>query len=306
MTDQARPRIGLALGSGGARGWSHIGALKALRAAGVEPDIICGASMGALVGAAYASGALDALERLALGMTRFGIARMFDVNLSAGGLIEGGLVEEMLKEVGCAETFSDIDLPFVAVASDLFAGTEVWLRSGNLIEAVRASIAIPGIFSPMRIDDRWLMDGGMTNPVPVSVCRSLGADVVIAIDPNSRMHAYRHRLRAAGADGGAESRALLELAPAALRPLVAGLLTPRGREAQGPGYFAVLSASIDLMTDQVRRIRMAADPPHLIVSPDVSDHTILDFHRADEAIAEGERAMKRQLENLSELLDIGR
>ncbi len=298
-----KPKIGLALGTGGARGWCHIGAIKALEGAGIKPDIICGASMGALVGASYVSGALDRLEEFARAITRVGMTRLLDINPSSGGLIEGRLVSEQLRNLGYATDFANVDRPFIVVASDLFEASEIWLRTGNLVDAVRASTAIPGIFAPVRLNDRWLMDGGMTNPVPVSACRALGADIVIAIDPNSKLHAYRHRFRhAKPADISPETAGMIQAAPTMLQPYLQSLLNHNTSKPKGLGYFTVLSAAIDLMTDQIRRSRFAGDPPHLIVTPDLSHHTILEFDRADEAIEEGYRAMSGQIEELTDLL----
>jgi NTE family protein len=261
--------------------------------------------MGALVGAAHVSGALDRLETFARSITRVTMMRLIDINPTTGGLIEGRLVEARLRALGYAGDVKDTDRPFAAVASDLFGAAELWLREGDLVDAVRASIAIPGIFSPVSIGGRWLLDGGMTNPVPVSACRALGADIVIAVDPNSKMHAYRHRLRnRKPALDTEEAAGLLDMAPAALRPYVKSVLDRPQRKTVGLGYFSVLATSIDLMTDQIRRSRLAGDPPHLIVSPDLSRQSILEFYRADQAIAEGRRAMTSQLPALRDLLEI--
>ncbi|MGJ5621476.1 patatin-like phospholipase family protein [Sulfitobacter sp. MF3-043] len=298
-----KPKIGLALGSGGARGWSHIGAIKALADAGIEPDIICGTSMGALVGAAYVSGALDRLEDFARSITRFSLTKLIDINPATGGVIEGLLVSKQLRDLGYATDFSGIDRPFLAVASDLFGASEVWLQTGNLVDAIRASTAIPGIVSPVRINERWLMDGGMTNPVPVSACRALGADIVIAIDANSRLHSYRqHFPKTDLTDQWAATEGLILAAPTRLRPYLTSLLPRNSHKPKGLGYFEVLSACIDVMVEQIQRSRLAGDPPHLMVSPNLSQLSILDFHHAAEAIAEGQRAMSAQIETLSALL----
>ena len=298
-----KPKIGLALGSGGARGWCHIGAIKALTEAGIKADVICGTSMGALVGASCVSGALDRLEDFARSITRINMTKLIDINPATGGLIEGRLITQQLRELGYASDFTTADRPFIAVASDLFGASEVWLRSGDLLDAVRASIAIPGIISPIHLENRWLMDGGMTNPVPVSACRALGADIVIAIDPNSKLHAYRHKRRKEDmAAPPPKPEGLVFAAPAMLQPYLKSLTRRNGNKPKGPGYFTVLSASIDLMTDQIRRSRLAGEPPHLMVTPDLSHHSILDFHRAEESIAEGERAMKAEMDELLEML----
>ena len=172
-----RPRIGLALGSGSARGWAHIGVIDALSEAGIEPDIVCGSSMGALVGAAHVAGHLAELRQWAEGATWRKIVRLTVVRLSGGGLINGRQVVAFLRELGIGEPIESYKTQYAAVATDMATGREIWLQSGPIHEAVRASIALPGILSPSRIDGKWLLDGGLSNPIPVSVCRALGADV---------------------------------------------------------------------------------------------------------------------------------
>lgn len=298
-----KPKIGLALGGGGARGWCHVGALRALEEAGIVPDVISGTSMGALVGGAVVSGKLDQLEEFAGSITRVSRTLLFDINPGSGGLIEGLLVSEKLKELGYAKSFADTDRPFLAVASDLFNATEVWLRSGDLVEALRASTAIPGVVSPVFLEGRWLLDGGMTNPVPVSACRALGADIVIAVDPNSKLHSYRDRLQNSHSNSAeGQKEGIIEAAPTMVQPYLKSLLGRDPDKPQSPGYFTVLAASIDVMTDQIQRSRLAGDPPHLLVSPNLRHLSLLEFHHASEAIAEGYRAMKMQLGTLSEML----
>ena len=179
-----KPRLGLALGSGSARGWSHIGVLEALAEAGIVPDIIAGCSIGALVGAAAATGKLAELKAFALSLTWREIAKMMDVRLASGGLVEGGEVVAMLCDLGISGPIETARLPYVAVATDLRSGREVWMREGPIETAVRASISLPGIFSPAQRDGHFLVDGGLVNPVPVSAARALGADVVIAVNLN--------------------------------------------------------------------------------------------------------------------------
>ena len=180
-----KPKIGIALGSGGARGWCHIGVLRALAEEGVEPSIVAGCSMGALVGAAYVAGALDALEEFARSLTWPKIASFLDVNPARGGLIEGNRIITLLRTLKGDAPIESFAKAFTAIASDLGTGREIWLQNGSMADAVRASIAIPGIISPLKLNGRWLLDGGMTNPVPVSACRAMGADIVIAANPNA-------------------------------------------------------------------------------------------------------------------------
>ena len=179
-----RPRIGLALGSGAARGWSHIGVIDALAEAGIEPDVVSGTSIGSLVGAAYVAGRLTALRQWAMAVTWREIVGMMDVRLSGGGLIDGKLIVAFLQGLGIAGPIESYAKKYAAVATDLVTGREIWLQSGPIHEVVRASIAMPGILSPTKIGGEWLVDGGLSNPVPVSVCRAFGADVIIAVNLN--------------------------------------------------------------------------------------------------------------------------
>src|SRR5579871_928530 len=183
----SRPRIGLVLGSGSARGWSHIGVIDSLRDAGIEPEIVCGTSMGALVGAAYVAGHLDKLRQWAEAATWRDVVALMDVRLSGGGLMSGSLIVGFLRELGLTHAIEACSKRYAAIATDLVSGREVWLQSGPLDEAVRASIALPGIFAPVKYGDTWLVDGGLSNPVPVSVCRALGADTIIAVNLNGEL-----------------------------------------------------------------------------------------------------------------------
>jgi NTE family protein len=288
-------RIGLALGSGGARGWCHIGVLRALDDAGLRPDVVAGTSMGALVGAAWCSDALDNLEAFARSITPLSMARMVDLDLRAGGLVAGNAAMRVLGQLGLRDDFADLDRPFIAVATDLYRGREIWLRDGALIPAVRASIAIPGIFSPVWLQDRWLMDGGMTNPIPVSACRALGADIVIAVDPNSSIYAPNRAGARRSLLPSIRSEELIGQLPRQLRPAAAYIAKREETAPHAPGYLDVLSTSVDVMIDQIRRSRLAGDPPNVMVDLDLSHLNVLSFHEADTAIERGHAAMKRQL-----------
>ncbi|HEX7970768.1 MAG TPA: patatin-like phospholipase family protein, partial [Thiobacillus sp.] len=177
-------RIGLALGGGAARGWAHIGVIRALADAGIEPDIVCGTSIGALVGAAYVGGELDRLEAWVRSLSVQTVVSFLDFSLG-GGLIKGDRLIAFFRSHFVDRDIRDLARPFGAVATDLQRGREVWLREGTVTDAVRASIALPGLFTPARRDGVWLVDGGLVNPVPVSLCRAMGADLVIAVDLNA-------------------------------------------------------------------------------------------------------------------------
>jgi NTE family protein len=302
-----KPRIGLALGSGSARGWSHIGVIEALAEAGIEPDIIAGCSIGALVGAACVAGKLAELKTFALSLNWREIARLMDVRLTAGGLVEGGEVVAMLRGLGISGDIERSARPYVAVATDLRSGREVWMREGPLETAVRASISLPGIFSPAQRDGRFLVDGGLVNPVPVSAARALGADVVIAVNLNGDLvgrYGFMPKAGVAPTEAGATGAAatpefiarLLDEMPAILRKPAATLLpklvTPA---ADTPGYFDVLMNSINIMQDQITRARMAGEPPHVALVPRLEGIKMLEFNRAAEAIAEGRACVEQAL-----------
>ena len=179
-------RLGLALGSGGARGWAHLGVLLALRDMGIRPDVVAGTSMGALIGAVWAADCLDEMEVWARAQTRSDILRYMDFSFSGGGLMSGNVVMRVLKDLGVPDTFEALKYPLIVVATDMASGREVWLQKGSVHDAVRGSVSIPGVLSPFWHDGKWLLDGGLTNPVPTSACRALGADVTIAVNPNAK------------------------------------------------------------------------------------------------------------------------
>ena len=288
------PKIGLVLGSGGARGWAHIGVLETLHRMGIEPNIICGASMGALVGAAFATGKLPALHAR---LEKFGwrdIVPMIDVQLTTGGLIEGRRITAFLDELGVTGRIEDLPLPYAAVATELASGREVWMRTGSVGHAVRASIGIPGIFSPTPDPENegWLVDGGIANPVPVSLARAMGADIIIAVDLNADILGRRFE-DTAKAPAPAMSP-IPDSAPQVLKdlatPLVSRLVQAR---PSFPSYFEVLANSLNIMQDYITRARLVGDPPHVHLRPQLRDFSWLDFHRAPEAIAEGVASVER-------------
>jgi NTE family protein len=290
-----RPRIGIALSSGVARGWAHIGVLRVLEKAGLRPDVVCGTSIGALVGGLYLAERMDELENWARGLTRMRLARYLDVQFGGSSLIGGRRLGRLLEDTLGNRTIESLPAPMVCVATELATGHEVWVRSGRLVDAVRASYALPGLFSPVRVDDRWLVDGALVNPIPVSVCRALGARVVIAVNLNN--DGLRRDI---GPDiTNAEAAALIEADDpgSADGPphLLRGLLgTLRGT----PNMFSVMVDSLNIVQDRMSRSRLAADPPDVTVTPRVGHIGLLEFHRGEESIAEGEAAMLRAMPQL--------
>jgi NTE family protein len=303
-------RIGLALGSGSARGWSHIGIIDSLAEAGIEPDIICGTSIGALVGAAYVAGRLKELRQWAEQATWREIVGLMDVRLSGGGLIEGRRVIAFLQQLGVGGPIENYAKQYAAVATDLATGREIWLQSGPIHEAVRASIALPGILSPARNDGKWLVDGGLSNPVPVSVCRALGAEVIIGVNLNGDLLGRRFQSEPRQSAGAVSLRASSELLgpvlgqlPTALRKQAAQIaLRLLPQESSTPGYFDVLANCINIMQDHITRTRLAGEPPHVLLIPRLRNIGLMEFDRAAEAIAEGRDCVEQALPMLRRFL----
>ncbi|MDE2181713.1 MAG: patatin-like phospholipase family protein [Alphaproteobacteria bacterium] len=283
-----RPKIGFALGSGGARGWTQIGILEALASYGIVPDVVCGTSIGALVGAAFVTGKLAALKTRIESFSRRDVAAMFDVCLTTGGLIEGRRIESFLEGMDISGAIESLDIGYGAVATELRSGREIWLRSGPIGRAVRASISIPGILSPAKYDNEWLVDGGVVNPVPVSLARAMGADIVIAVRvntsaPEPEIVRGDEETRAKAPPPMSDLR-IPQWLSEAVNPVLERLLRA---SPEHPSYFEVLSNSLDIMEDRITRMRLAGDPPEVLLRPVLGDMTWLDFHRAKELIATG-------------------
>jgi NTE family protein len=299
MSAPRRRRVGLALGSGSARGWAHVGVIRALEEAGIRPDLVCGTSVGSLVGAAYAAGELDRFEKWLLGMRMKDVVGFMDVSL-IGGMLKGERVMEFFRRNFVDRPIEELAMPFAAVATALHTGTEIWLREGSTVEAVRASIALPGLFTPVLRDHMMLVDGGLVNPVPVSLARAMGADVVIAVDLDSDK--LGHRL-------AADTRVEAPDSPIAewMRKLQENLgeFLPANSpdEPRPPPLHDVLLSALDIVQVRIARSRLAGDPPDVIVAPRLAHLHLLDFHRAKEAIEEGRRAVEAVLHNLRRLGD---
>lgn len=282
MSVGRKPRIGLVLGSGSARGWAHIGVIRALADAGIVPDMVAGCSIGALVGAAYANGDLDKLEGWVSGLSWQDVLGLMDITLS-GGLLKGDKLMAFFAQHFADHGFADLPLPFACVATELTTGREVWLREGSVAAAVRASAALPGLFAPVLQDDRLLVDGGLVNPVPVSLCRAMGAEVVIAVDLGSDIvgSALRKPSATGAAENGWKHRLLSSLG-----------LAP---DNDIPPVSSVLSASLHIMQTRIARSRLAGEPADVLLSPRLAHLALMDYHRGAEAIAEGRAVVERML-----------
>ena len=311
MTDiRYKPKIGLALGSGSARGWSHIGVIQELEQLGIVPDMIAGCSIGALVGTAYASNQLDKLDHWVRKLTWKEILKFIDITVTGGGFIQGNKLFDFARQHIKEDTIESLPVQFGMVATDLDNGREIWFQDGPILKALRASIAIPGMFTPVKINDRWLVDGGLSNPVPVSLCRAMGADIVIAVNLNGDIvgkHTRKHVAKNEEIKIETQENDLWQRVSMQFK----NTLTERkdnilsdlfGDHLNAPGLFNVMMGSINIMQDKITRSRMAGDPPDIILSPQLSDLGLMEFDKATIAIQEGKACVKRMQPAIEQLL----
>jgi NTE family protein len=304
------PKVGLALGSGSARGWAHIGVIQALTEAGIQVDYIAGTSMGALVGAVFASGNIATLKEVALQLDWKQILHFFDVVFPRSGLIDGKKVTDFMRNHVQRKNIEELRLPFSAVSTDLVTGQEVVIKEGDVIEAVRASISIPGIFTPVRKDSMILVDGGLVNPVPVSVVRSMGADFVIAVDLNKGLVGQKgnkknydtklnhrevsKRNKSKLAEKTKIFNALNKKLGTLDLPAINSIKQWLERDPL-PSIFEVFLASISIMETQITVTKLKTDPADLLIQPNLGYMKFLELNRAQEAIEVGYQETRAQI-----------
>ncbi|RUO55790.1 patatin-like phospholipase family protein [Pseudidiomarina homiensis] len=332
-------KVALALGSGAARGWSHIGVIKALQEMGIEVNMVAGTSIGSLVGAGFASGRIDELEEWVRDMGRWQVFNLLDFGFSHGGIIQGEKVFSHARERFGSVEIEDLDIIYGAVATDLYTGREVWLRKGDIYHAARSSCAMPGLLAPAAHNGRWLVDGGLVNPVPVSLCRALGADFVIAVHLNSQLnaaaieargkhtpphpepqadiHGVSTKVQTTAVDTGAaheKTDLAKEDKDKEDEGFFKNFLTASGQywdnvvdkfsgpSHKAPGMFGVMAGAIDIMQERITKARIAGDPPDILVQPKLGHIGLLEFERGNEAIDIGyETTMRMKDYILSEL-----
>ena len=278
------------MSSGSARGWSHIGVIRALLERGIRPDVVTGASVGALVAGACAAGTLGPLETWVCTLTQRDVWRLVDTTFRGGGVMTGNRLMAAVAQCVTDPPIESLPVSFGAVATDLYTGEEVWLREGSLISAVRASSGLPGLFAPTWYQERWLIDGGVVNPLPVSLCRALGAEVVIAVDLSRSVSRAGMR-----AQRQAEPDSPLTVEGAAVlqkwQGLVDGLVESFRSRRNQPGLFETMASSVNIMQDRITRTRLAIEPADFVLRPDLAEFQLMDFHRAREAIEVGYAAV---------------
>jgi NTE family protein len=298
------PTIGLALGGGAARGFAHIGVLRTLLAKGITFDVIAGTSIGAVVGGCHAAGHLDTVEEWARSLTRRRVFGYLDFNLSGSGLIGGGRLAERLHSTVGGVAIDELPLRFAAIATEIGTGHEIWLTRGRLIDALKASYSLPGVFSPVRVGGRWLMDGALVNPVPVSAARALGARVVIAVNLNADLIGRGSTIASHGSDQSDEEMLQIVQQQRGLRAMWGPEVLKRqflGTPGR-PGFSTVMMEAFNIMQDRITRARLAGDPPDMIINPRMGGIGLMDFHRANEAIELGAEATERALDSIGEVI----
>ncbi|NNC98257.1 MAG: patatin [Gammaproteobacteria bacterium] len=302
-------KIGLILGSGSARGMCHIGVIRALEEIDIVPDIVVGCSVGALVGASYLHGKLEQMEKWALSLNKRTIASYFDLNFSFHGFVKKERMQEFYQEHVCGphKLISQMDKPFAAVACDLSSGEEVWLKHGQVLDAIWASMSYPGLYPAYWHEERWLVDGGLVNPVPVSLAKSLGADVTIAVNLNADI-ATSHELNEHVEDtdhpvnvSNNVDDTFITKAKRNFRQVTSNWLSSDDDPDNGfekPKVFDVIASSINIMQDRLTRSRLVGDPPDIVLAPRLSEIGLLELYKAKDAIAEGEACVKRLREEI--------
>lgn len=316
----SRKRVGLVLGSGASRGWAHIGVIEALEEAGVPIDFIAGCSVGAYVGALYASGSLDKLKDFLLRMDGQNIFSYFDVVFPRSGLLNGSKrVRELFSMHTEAQTFAELAIPVVMVATDLERGKKVVLQSGSIIEALRATMSYPGLFEPVRINGRWLVDGGLVDPVPVGMARAMGAEVVIAVDLNSRI-VSRGPGFVAGDEENPEEIPFMS-SPSEPRPRnelmkkiadfyegVEKSLRYKTseflhRDSVAPDIIETVMTSVGIMQERITRVNLAVDQPDILIQPRLGELKMMNFDQVEHSIAEGVISVQEKLADIIPLLE---
>jgi NTE family protein len=300
--EHRRPRLGLTLGGGAARGGAHIGVVRAIVEAGLTPDLIAGTSIGAVVGGCFAAGALDDLERFARELTRRRVFGLLDLNFAGSGLISGNRLSKLLSARLDGQRIETLTPRFACVATELGTGHEIWLSRGPLVEALRASYALPGIFQPVRVGGRWLVDGALVNPIPVTVARAMGAEFVIAVNLQSDVFGRGTVVQDHGGDVPDQPAA--EKSTAGQMPDARHVLRRQliGRQNGPPGISSVMIEAFNIIQDRIARSRLAGDPPDATIGPKVGTLGLFDFHRAGEAIDIGYETARRAIPEIQELI----
>ena len=294
--------IGLALGGGSARGWAHIGIIRALTEMGIEPSIVTGCSIGSIVGASYVAGNLQRLEAWVRSLSRLDVARFYELRLSLNGFVDADKLHGFMVQNICTEEqlIEDLEKTYASVSTDLDTGKEVWFSEGPVLDSVLASIALPGLFAPVHSQGRWLVDGGLVNPVPVSLCHALGADIVIGVNLNGDIVGKHRRLLPE--EEKAEENGTLDKLLDSIKSYSSNWFSSEKSALDPPNLFDSIAGSINITQDRITRSRMAGDPPDILLNPQLAHIGLLEFHRASDAIAEGRDCVSRMMAEIEHVL----
>ncbi|MDH5723181.1 MAG: patatin-like phospholipase family protein [Alphaproteobacteria bacterium] len=293
-----QPGIGIALGGGMARGFAHIGVLKTLNKHGIYPSLVVGTSIGSVVGACYLAGKLDELEAWALSLNRFKILSYLDFRVRSAGLVGGARLKALLGEHFEGMRFSDLPHPFISVAADLGTGHEVWLRRGELQPAIIASFSLPGVFPPVEMDERFLVDGALVNPCPVSPCQAMGARMTIAVDLNADLIGQAIKPgNSFQTITGFDMFNNDDVPEEAQKPFLASSISRRlfRREEKSPSLFGVMVSALGILQDRLTRSRLAGEPPDIHLRPHIGHIGLLEFEKAEELIRLGAECAEKMV-----------
>jgi NTE family protein len=297
-------KIGLALGGGAARGWAHIGVIKQLNEWGIQPDIVTGTSIGALVGASYASDKLDDLEQWVLSLGKLETAKYFKINKGMRGFVDRKKLQQFLNDFVCLQDtkIESLAVRFASVATDLKNGDEVWNKSGSLADAVWSSIALPGLFPAIKVDEKWLLDGGLVNPVPVSTCKALGADKVIAVNLNHDLLGQTERLENQQEDSE-EKSGMADKISSFITDYTDKWFGGNDQKEDTPDLLDAIAATITITQDKVVEYCLAESPPDVMVCPKLGHIGLLEFYRAQEAIDIGAKTIQQHKNEILSLIE---
>lgn len=305
--EKGQPGLALALGGGMARGFAHIGVIKALNRHNIYPSLVSGTSIGAVVGGCYLAGKLDDLESWTRSLNRFKILSYLDIRVRSAGLVGGKKLRDVLNQHFGDMQIEDLTQPMICIATDLTTGHEVWLRRGNITDAMTASFALPGVFPPVMLDDRYLVDGALVNPCPISPCQAMGARMTIAVDLNTDLigkatkpgQSYQ---TIAGFDIFNED----DVPNEHQTPFKNSAITRRlfRREENSPSLFGVMVSGLSIMQDRLTRSRLAGEPPDFHIKPPIGHIGLLEFEKAAELITLGEKVTEAAIPEIKAAMTV--